>query len=170
MLHLQLAKINGAGFVVVSDIIKERLERAKRLGADAVIDANSNDIPTRLMDMNGGKGADIVILTVPIPKCVHQALAAVAPGGTILFFTSTKPSVSSPIYLWNLWLNEITITHSYGADFRDLTRAIKLIESGKINIKDMITHVLPLEKTSEGFTLTANPKDGSLKAIIRPNE
>lgn len=170
ILHLQLAKINGAGFVVVSDIIKERLERATRLGADSVIDANSNDIPTRLMELNGGKGADVVILTVPISKCVQQAIQSVAPGGTILFFTSTKPDISTSLYIWNLWQNEITITHSYGADTKDLTRALKLIESGKINIGDMITHVLPLEETSKGFKLTAKPKDGSLKVIIHPED
>ncbi|MHA1728490.1 MAG: alcohol dehydrogenase catalytic domain-containing protein [Promethearchaeota archaeon] len=170
ILHAQIAKINGAGFICVSDININRLKLAKKMGVNAVINANLYDTPTKFKELNGGFGADVVIMTAPSPICVQQSFQAVGSGGTILFFTSTKPDVKSEINLWNLWQNEITITHSYGADSRDLYKALRLIENGRVNTTDMITHRFPLEKTSEGFMLTANPKDGSLKVIIHPNE
>ena len=120
--------------------------------------------------MNGGWGADIVIMTAPIPICIQQSYDSVAPGGTILFFTSTKPDVNTEINFWNLWTQEISIVFSYAADYKDLHTALKWIQHGRINIKDMITHVFPLKDTAQGFMLTADPKGGSLKSIIHPQK
>ncbi|MHA1338699.1 MAG: zinc-binding dehydrogenase [Promethearchaeota archaeon] len=170
ILHVQSAVANGAGLVAVSDILEDRLKLAKKFGANAIINANKEDVPERFKEFNGGRGADVVIMTVPSPVCVQQSLDSVGAGGTILFFTSTKPGVKSEIDIWNLWQNEITITHSYSADYHDLYRALKWIEYKRVNVKDMITHHFPLEKTSEGFMLATNPKDMSLKIIIHPND
>jgi len=79
-------------------------------------------------------------------------------------------ALMQPINLWTLWQKEITITHSYAADFHNLTTALKWIQYNRINVADMITHVLPLKETVKGFLLTAHPRDGSLKVIIHPQE
>ncbi|MHA1819193.1 MAG: alcohol dehydrogenase catalytic domain-containing protein [Promethearchaeota archaeon] len=170
LLHVQTARVNGAGLIAVSDINKERLKIALKFGANYAIDASVEDVPSKFKELNGGLGADIVIMTAPLPICVKQSLEAIGPGGTILFFAPTKPEVNSEINIWNLWQNEITITHSYAADYKNLYTALKWIQYGRVNVKDMITHTFPLEKASEGFLLTANPKGGSLKVIIHPNE
>jgi L-iditol 2-dehydrogenase len=170
LLHVQTANLNGAGMIIVSDINENRLEVAKNLGATYTIDAKTENVPERFKELNNGWGADIVIMTAPVPVCIQQSYDAVASGGTILFFTSTKPDVNTEINFWNLWTQEISIVFSYAADFRDLHTALKWIQFGKINVQDMISHVLPLDKTAEGFTLTANPKEKSLKAIIHPQE
>jgi L-iditol 2-dehydrogenase len=169
LLHLQTARLNGAGLIAISDLNADRLTLAKKFGADATILA-SEDVPAKFKELNGGEGADVVIMTAPVPICVKQSLATVGTGGTILFFAPTNPEINSEINLWNLWQKEITITHSYGADLNDLTTALKWIQYGKINVKDMITHILPLNETAKGFTLTANPQNGSLKVIIHPQE
>lgn len=169
LLHIQTAKTNGAGLIGVSDINLDRLELAKKFGANATIDAKS-DVAEQFKKINGGWGADVVIMTAPVPICVKQSLQAVAPGGTILFFAPTNPEIQSEINIWNLWQNEVTITHSYGADYRDLHTALKWIQYQKINVKDMITHLFPLKQTVDGFMITAQPKGASLKAIIHPFE
>jgi L-iditol 2-dehydrogenase len=97
-------------------------------------------------------------------------LEAVGPGGTILFFAPTNPEVNSEVNLWTLWQKEVTITHSYGADFKNLQTALRWIQYKRVNVKDMITHVFPLAKTQDGFMLTAQPKAGSMKVIIHPQE
>jgi L-iditol 2-dehydrogenase len=109
-------------------------------------------------------------MTAPVPVCVKQSLDAVGPGGTILFFAPTNPEVQSEINLWKLWQKEVTITHSYAADLHNLTTALKWIQFNRINVTDMITHVFPLRETVEGFKLTARHQEGSLKAIIHPQE
>ena len=109
-------------------------------------------------------------MTAPVPVCVKQSLEAVGQGGTILFFAPTHPGHQSEINLWNLWQKEVTITHSYGADFHNLSTALKWIRYKRVNVTDMITHVFPLQKTAEGFLLTARHRGGSLKVIIHPQE
>jgi len=63
------------------------------------------------------------------------------------------------------WRNEITLTSSYAASPDDHKKALKLIAEGKIKVKDLITHRLPLDKIGEGFRLVSEAKD-SLKVII----
>jgi L-iditol 2-dehydrogenase len=128
------------------------------------------DVPGRFKELNGGLGADTVIMTAPVPICVKQSLEAVGPGGTILFFAPTRPEIQSEMNLWNLWQKEVTITHSYGADFHNLSTALKWIQYGRVKVADMITHVFPLRETVQGFLLTARHREGSLKVIIHPQE
>jgi L-iditol 2-dehydrogenase len=169
LLHVQVARLNGAGCIAVSDINPDRLELARKFGADATIPA-TEDVPGKFKEFNGGIGADTVIMTAPVPTCVKQSLEAVGQGGTILFFAPTNPDIQSEINLWNLWQNEITITHSYAADIHNLSTALTWIRYNGIDVADMITHVLPLKETVKGFLLTAHPQEGSLKVIIHPQE
>ena len=169
LLHIQAARLNGAGFIAVSNPSPERLEIARKFGADATISA-ADDVPGRFRELNDGLGADTVIMTAPVPVCVQQSLEAVGPGGTVLFFAPTNPEIQSEINLWKLWQKEVTITHSYAADFPNLQTALKWIQYGRVNVADMITHVLPLRDTVEAFQLTARHRDGSLKAIVHPQE
>ena len=169
LLHMQVARLNGAGFIAVYDMNPDRLKLAQKFGADETILA-TEDVPWKFKELNDGVGADTVIMTAPAPVCVKQSLEAVGPGGTILFFAPTNPEIQSEMNLWNLWQKEVTITHSYAADFHNLSTALKWIQYNRINVKDMVTHVLPLKDTVEGFLLTAHPRNGSLKVIIHPQE
>ena len=169
LLHMQVARLNGAGFIAVSDMNPDRLQLAQKFGADETILA-TEDVPWKFKELNDGVGADTVIMTAPAPVCVKQSLEAVGPGGTILFFAPTNPEIQSEMNLWNLWQKEVTITHSYAADFHNLSTALKWIHYNRINVTDMVTHVLPLKDTVEGFLLTAHPRNGSLKVIIHPQE
>ncbi len=169
LLHLQAARLNGAGFIAVSNPSPDRLKIARKFGADAAISA-MEDVPGKFKELNDGLGADTVIMTAPVPVCVKQSLEAVGPGGTILFFAPTNPEIQSEINLWDLWKKEVTITHSYAADLHNLTTALKWIQHKRVNVTDMITDVFPLQKTAEGFLLTARHREGSLKVVIHPQE
>ena len=68
----------------------------------------------------------------------------------------------------DVWRNEITVTSSYGAAPEDLVEALKLIEAGKVDMKGLITHQLPLDQAQEGFRLVAEAKQ-SLKVVLLPS-
>lgn len=170
LLHLQAAQLNGAGFIAVSDVNPARLAVAERMGASLAVDAGTDDVVETVKAATGNWGVDVVIMTAPVPVCVQQALAVVAPGGTILFFAPTRPDVTSEINIWDLWQNEVSIVHSYGAAYRDLFTALQWIQHDRVDVASMITHRLPLARTSEGFQLTATPREGSLKVVVHPQE
>ncbi len=166
LLHVMLAKALGASLVISTDINEYRLRMASRLGADAAV-AAGDDVPATFRNMCG-RLADIVILTNGGEGAIAQAFRSVDRGGTILFFAPARAGVSVPLPVNDIfWRNEITMTSSYAADYREHALALELIRQGRVNVKEMITHRLPLEKTAEGLRLVEEAGE-SLKVIIEP--
>jgi L-iditol 2-dehydrogenase len=169
ILHVHLAKASGAKKVVATDISEFRLKMAKKFGADAGISANE-DVPKRFNEYNGGIAADVVIVCAGAPKAIEQALKSVRRGGTVLFFSATQKGLTIPFSINDtFWRTEVTLTSSYAGTPEEHREAIKLISSKKVNVRDMITHRLPLSETQKGFGLVASAKD-SLKIIIEPQK
>lgn len=167
LLHIQLARALGASLIVATDIKDFRVNTAKRFGVDATIYAKE-DVPSEFKKINNGKGADIVILTVGVPSAIQQALSTVDRGGSILFFAPSEEGYKHPIPINSLfWRQEITLTSSYAANYYEHMTALSLIHQKKINVRDMITHRLPLSETQKGFELVERGED-SIKVIIEP--
>jgi L-iditol 2-dehydrogenase len=167
LLHIQLARTAGAGYIIATDIVDYRLEAARRFGADAAIKAKEYTMDY-LRQAADGRLADLVVICSGATPAINQALESVERGGTVLFFAPTEPRVSIPISVNDLfWRNEVTLTSSYGGGPADYAAALELIQAGKIRVRDMITHRLGLAETSLGFQLVAQAQD-SLKVIIEP--
>ncbi|MGH7800579.1 MAG: zinc-dependent dehydrogenase [Thermodesulfobacteriota bacterium] len=168
LLHIQLACAQGAGRIIATDINDYRLKAALRLGADAVIHANE-DVPRRLREVNEDRLAGLVIVCTGSPRAIEQSFNLVERGGIILFFAPTDPGIKIAMPFNEIWWAGITMTSSYAASPADLAIAIELIRSRRVNVKDMITHRLPLSETGRGFQLVAEAKD-SIKVIIEPQK
>jgi L-iditol 2-dehydrogenase len=169
ILHLELAKALGASLVVSTDISDYRLGAAEKFGADKAIHASS-DVPGEFKKLNKGRGADVVILTAGAPKAIEQAFDSVDRGGKILFFAPAKGGEEVPLPVNKLfWRNEIALTSSYAANYAEHMAALEMISTGRVKVKEMITHTLPLANTQEGFRLVSEADD-SIKVIIRPQE
>ncbi len=166
LLHVKLARASKAGRIMATDMVDYRLEAARRFGADETIKA-TEDVPARVMESNGGKKADLVIICTGSPKAIDQGLNSVDRGGTVLFFAPTDPGLPILIPFNELWREEVALIGSYGASPEDLETAIDLIDSGLVNVQDMITHRLSLAETGIGFRLVSEAKE-SMKVIIEP--
>ena len=154
LLNIQLAKLKGAK-VIATDINKYRLAMARQFGADEVIEASR---------VSGIK-ADRIIVCTGVYPAVEQAFKFIDKSGIILFFAISEKDIIIPTV--DFWRNEITITASYGAAPVDLEESLDLIKKKKIDVKSLITHVLPLEEAKEGFRLVADAKE-SLKVVLEP--
>ena len=166
LLHIKLAKAKKCR-IIATDINEKRLEFAKKIGADFTINAKE-DVPERLIAENKKK-ADVVILCSSAISAVEQAWKCVDKGGVMVFFAVPGPDKVVTIPINYFWTKEIRIITSYYCGPPDIVDAIKLIESGEIEVDDMITHKLPLKDTAEGFQLVMDGNE-SLKVIIKPNE
>jgi L-iditol 2-dehydrogenase len=167
LLHLLLARALGAGRVITTDIHEYRLSAARRLGADAAIQA-SEDVPTRVRAVNGDRLADLVIVCAGALPVFKQALQCVDRGGTVLFFAPTDEGVDLPLPVNEFWRNGITLLPSYGNSPGDARLAIELVRSGRVRVEPLITHRLSLAETGEGFRLVAEAGE-SIKVIIEPH-
>jgi len=169
LLHVQLARMQGASCVVATDIIDYRLEAARSFGADAAIYANEYS-PDRLRQVNQGRLADLVIICTGATSAINQALQLVERGGTILFFAPTNPGTTIPISINDLfWRNDITLTTSYAGSPADYTAALELIQARRVRVREMITHWLALAETGLGFQLVAKAQN-SIKVVIEPQK
>ncbi len=169
LLHVHTAKIFGAGRIVATDLVETRLEFAKRLGADVVLNARE-DIPGRLREANGGWLADFVFVCTGARSAQIQGMESVERGGTVLFFAPTDPGVTVPLSINDLlFRNDITLTTSYAGSPADHMKALELIRLGRLRVREMITHRLGLEETGKGFALVAAARE-SIKVIIEPRK
>jgi len=166
LLHIQLAKARGADRVIATDISEYRLNAARQFGADATIHG-AQDVPGRLMDLNGGRLADLVIVCTGAMAAIQQATKSVDRGGTLLLFAPTAAGVDVPIPLFDFWRNEINVVTSYAGSGDDLKESLELIRDRKVRVADMVTHRLSLAEAGLGFQLTASGQD-SIKVIIDP--
>lgn len=154
LLNIRLAKLKGAE-VIATDIDTYRLKKAKEAGADKVIDAREKFLLK----------ADRVIICTGAFTAGRQAFDCIDRKGIIQFFAIPNKNIEIPIE--DFWRNEITVTSSYGAAPTDLKEALDLIKTKKINVRNMITHILPLDKIQEGFKIVSEAKN-SLKVVLTP--
>ncbi len=167
LLHIQLAGALGAGRIMATDMVDYRLEAARRFGAEAVFRA-SEDVPARLLEVNEGRLADLVVVCTGAIPALQQALQSVERGGTVLFFAPTEPGATLSVSVNDTFFrNNVTLTTSYAAGPADLATALELIRSRRVRVGDMITHRLGLADTGLGFKLTSE-SHSSLKVIVEP--
>ncbi len=169
LVHIQMAKTNGASKIIATDINDYRLKAAGQFGADAVFKADKYT-PQEIMKINDGRLADVVILCAGAPQAVGQALKSIDRGGTILFFAAAGKDATLTFDINNLfWRNEATLISSYAATPDEHIEALRLIRDRKIKVKEMITHRFGLTDTQKGIKLVAEAKE-SIKVIIEPQK
>lgn len=168
LLHINLLRASGVTTIIATDINEFRLEAAKIFGADYAFNAKE-DIPKMVIDANGGFLADSVIISAGVNSAIEQGLKSVRRGGAVVFFSAAEDRAKLPLSINEIfWRTEVSLISSYAGSIVDHINALELIKTKRVNVKDMITHILPLSKIIKGFELTAEAGD-SLKVIIKPN-
>lgn len=164
LLHIQLAKIKKAK-VIATDINEYRLNKALEFGADYAINASKYSVD-KLKSINDDRLADIVIVCAGVEQAIGDALSSVERKGKLLFFAVSNSDIVIPSQ--RFWRDEITVTFSYGAGPDDLKESLELIESGRVNVREMITHRVALSDIKKGFKLVSEAKN-SLKVVVVPD-
>ena len=168
---MQWAKIFGAANVVVYDICEERLELAKRLGADAVVNTKSPDFLKQGMDVVCGKGYDYIFETAGNTETMKLAFLLAANKGKLSFIgTPSRELVFSPKEWENLNRKELHLTGSwmsYSPPFPgkewDLTALY--FKNGQLKFStDLIYRMIPLSEIDSAFQLYKIP--GKVKGKI----
>jgi L-iditol 2-dehydrogenase len=167
-LHLLAAQALGAARIIVSDICAQRRVFAESLGADLVLDGD-DQLPERVRGSLGHQ-VDRVIVCTGDARAIAQAIDAVDRGGVVLFFAPMGADREFPLPFDKVfWRDDRTLTSSYGAGLTDLSRALALIESGRIDVTKIVTHRLPLREIQTGFDLMTQAGN-SLKIVLDPME
>jgi len=160
---LQLARLSGAADLFVTDLIDSRLDLARRLGADVALRADDDPV-RRIQELTGGRGVDVVFEAAGALETPQQAVDLLKPGGTLVLI-GICPEDRIPLKATAARRKGITIRmarrmkHVY-------SRAIRLAERNRVDLKSLVTHRYPLERIEEAFDVVGGYKDGVVKAVI----
>jgi L-iditol 2-dehydrogenase len=155
LMHLQVARSFGAR-VIASDPVEARREKAQALGAEWVVNPEAVDLGQFIKEVTDGWGADAVVIAVGAARLVEEGVRYLAPGGRLNIFAGIYPK--DPIHLDpnQIHYGEWIITGSADSTPENMHRALRLIETGKVQTAALVSHVLPLEQLGVGFDLVKN--------------
>jgi L-iditol 2-dehydrogenase len=163
-LHVVLARHNGAAQVIGLDRVPFRLERARALGAHAVVHVDERDPVAVVGELTGGEMADAVIIGPGSLEAMELGIRLAGRGATVVFFTTSRPDDRLAIAPYDLYFREIRLVPSYSCGPDDTRVALDLIASGVVKRPQVVTHEFPLERVVEAYQTAALPS--ALKTIV----
>ena len=167
-MFLQLARAYGARQVIVVGRRAERLEEIAPLGATHTVDSSKIDVVDEVMRLTGGHGVDVALTCAPAPELQVQALSCLARLGRMNFFSGLNKGTrveldTNKVHYWGLKL-----LGSTGSSVEDYARALRLVETGKIRVTDVVTHRFGMGDAVAAFEHALSGK--GMKTIIHPQE
>lgn len=159
------SKARGASTIIVVDMLENRLEKAKVLGATYTVNAREVNTVEKILELTEGKGANVVIETAGAMATVKQTVDVLKIGGTIVMVGMT-PKDEVEFNFMKLMNKEGQIKTIFR--YRNLyPTAINAIASGTINIKDIVTHEFDFENTKDALDYVALNPSEVVKAVIK---
>jgi 2-desacetyl-2-hydroxyethyl bacteriochlorophyllide A dehydrogenase len=159
------ARVRGAAQVIAVDLDESRLARARGEGCET-IQPEREDLLQRTIELTGGRGVDAVIEAVGRPELVTSAATLVRPGGHIGVVGVMMGPVELP---WALMLlKNLTVRAGLVNPQQHAAHLIALIEGGRLDPAELVTHRLPLADAAAGYELFASHRDQVLKVVLTP--
>ena len=145
----------GAHRIIAIEPVPERLEHARRMGADEVIDVTGQQATDAVKDLTGGEGADLVIEAVGSVETLNQSLQLVKPLGRIAAF-GLPPTMDRVPFDWDTFFRKRLDIHTvFGAQDEPglpaFQLAVDFIRNGEIDMEPFVTHQVPDLACAGGF-------------------
>jgi L-iditol 2-dehydrogenase len=167
LLLAMLSKLEGAT-VIGSDPMPERRAKSVSLGVDLAVDPSQGRLAEEIGSRTQGRGADVVLVAVPIPAALTDALSLARPGGRVLLFAQNDPLMKIEFPAAAVGVEEKEILGSYSAAVDRAGKATRLIFTHQLPVNKLISHRFSLEDMDKALQLAARPVGNSLKVVIHP--
>jgi L-iditol 2-dehydrogenase len=150
LLHLQMLKMRGLT-VAIADMKAHRLQAARALGADHVIDVSQEDLNAEITRLTDGFLADVVISAAGgDEQVIDQAINLAGKRGQIVYFGAVMKSPMT-VSIDSIHYKETRLVGSHDSTIAQYETAMKLLGRGAINVEPIISHRYPLEDIWEAF-------------------
>ncbi|MCZ2154231.1 MAG: alcohol dehydrogenase catalytic domain-containing protein [Bryobacterales bacterium] len=167
LLFTGLVRRTGAK-VATTDMMDARLALSRRFGADPALKANDPELASKVKEISGGRGADIVIVAASAPQIIEQAVVCSRPGARIALFAQTSNKEAIAVTGADLVVAERTLVGYYSADVDLQAESARLVFGGELPLEELISHRIPLSDIHKGIWQALHPDDKSLKIIVQP--
>jgi len=166
LMAVQFAKAFGAEKVILTGTRESRLEVGRSLGADVICNVKKENVVEKILDLTGGKGADVVIECSGSMEAAEKTTDVVKRGGIILLLGIYKDRVR--LDLNKVVLGNVAVYGVRGEGFRATGRVLSLLGQKKITGKPLITHTFPLTEIKEAFKTFVGRIGGAIKVVVIP--
>lgn len=160
---MQVAKRNGTE-VIMTDLVKERLDKALSMGADEVVLVSEENLEERLLKFTDGEGIPVIVDTVCIPSSFEQSVQLACPAGRIVVLG--LKNVPSQITMADITKKELTIAGSR-LNNNCFDEVIAGFEDGTLHPEQLMTKSYNYKDIMEALTMiTEHPQD-VLKLVLK---
>ena len=166
LLAIAAAKAIGAFQVVATDIRPDRLDLARRLGADVALDPTKTDVVAEVLALTHGVGVDAFIDASGNEKAIQSAFRCLRKGGkaALIGLPSTPVSLNMGV---DVVFKEAKIVGIHGRMmYATWTHMENMLSSGKLTVDPVVTHEMSLADCSKGMALLEEGKGG--KVVLVP--
>jgi L-iditol 2-dehydrogenase len=168
-MHIRIARgVHKAGKIYLVDVNSDRLKMsAEAVQPDETINAAEVDVVERVMELTGGRGADVVITATAANVTQEQAISMAARNGRISFFGGLPKN--DPFIKCDSNLVHYRQLHIHGANGSAPShnkRALEYISTGQVPVKDLITAHIPLENVLDAFGIVERGE--AIKVTVEP--
>ena len=162
------AKLSGASLVIGVDSVPSRLELARKMGADVVLNFKEQDVVAEVKRLTGG-GADVSIEAFGAQATFENALRSLRPGGTLSSLGVYSGHLQVPYDAFGAGLADHTIVTTLCPGGKErMRRLMTIVAANRFPFRDPVTHSFKLEDSEAAYERFANQRDGVLKVALRP--
>ncbi len=167
----QCAKLKGAYRVIVVDVLDGKLDLAKSLGADIVINSTKVDPVEYIKELTDGVGADVVVEAAGTEESFNMASEIIKHNGKFVFYSWVTKPVTLNISRWHddglEFINTCLVHHTWQQRYVWCPETLRPVAQGLVKIKPLITNEFKLDDIKAGFDL-ADKDDAAIKIVFRP--
>lgn len=168
LMHVLLAWLQGAGKVIISELAPKRIEQARKVRVDKVVNAAEENLITTIFEQTAGRGADVIIVAAPSQEAQRVSLELASVGGRINFFGGLPRGNSiAPLDTNLIHYKELIITGTTGCSTEDCQRAAAIVASKRLDLSPLISVRFPLSEVSQA--IKAAESGEHLKIILLPD-
>lgn len=165
---LQLAKLHNPKKLIVCDLSDARLETARKMGADAVINPKEEEYLKAVERLTGGKMLDMSIEAVGVQATANQSIKSIKVGGVSVWVGMSQKEMT--INMQDIVCSAREIRGSFNYTHAEFGEVVELLGGGKVDAKSLISEVVSLEEAPEAFkALHAHPEK-YIKILIDPTK
>jgi threonine 3-dehydrogenase len=165
LMNIMAAKALGAHRVIATDINPLRLAQAEAAGADYCLNAAACDPLPEILALTHGNGVDVMIEYSGAASSIDMASACIMPGGELRLLG--VPSGPTAVSLERWLLRGITVRGIHGRRlFHTWEHSMRLVRDRKVDLRPLISHVLPLHEGLKGFDLIERGQ--AIKVLLQP--
>lgn len=163
------ARLMGASKIIAVESVPARMEIARRMGADHVVDFSKVNAVDEILRLTDGRGVDVAIEALGHQQTFEGALRVLRPGGTLSSLGVYSSDLTIPLDAFHAGLGDhrIVTTLCPGGKER-MRRLMETIASGRLDARPLVTHRFKLAEIEAAYDLFANQRDGVLKVAITP--